>query len=65
MALAPDFLITQRQRLADQLKERHAATRQEALEHIPSGVPVEADVFLQPSQRLRPVPELPGSLPRL
>lgn len=44
--VAPDFLITQRQRLADQIKERHAATRQEALEHIPSGVPVEADVFL-------------------
>lgn len=44
--LAPEFLITQRQRLADQISERHAATRQEAVQSIPSGAPVEPDVFL-------------------
>ena len=44
--LAPDFLITQRQHLAEQLRERHAATRQNALQGIPSGVPLEPDVFL-------------------
>jgi formate dehydrogenase subunit beta len=44
--LAPDFLLTQRQHLADQLRERHAATRQNALQGVPSGVPLEPDVFL-------------------
>lgn len=44
--LAPDFLISQRQRLADQLSERHAATRQGALQSIPSNVPQEPELFL-------------------
>jgi ferredoxin len=45
--LAPAFLIAQRQRLADQIRERHAATRQDEVKNIPAGVPVEADVFLR------------------
>jgi formate dehydrogenase subunit beta len=44
--IAPDFLITQRQRLDDQLKERHAATRHDAVQDIPSGLPLEPGVFL-------------------